>query len=207
MGIDVSGVFQARDREGWISLTRYYNGRRGLVRYWLGWVYGSGYQDLGVKPLVESPRGLPGDFEQLESSEDVGEISRSWLNVQEILDALPICSHRRCTVPLSIVRDLTTQKANMEQWKSATCLCEEMFRFEALAPRLIEVAPNWSVPSPSRDSVYVDYSFDFFDEDISDFEAETMGCTKFPQQRAGARRMPRREEHRKAVCGKTACTV
>ena len=29
----------------------------------------------------------------------------------------------------------------------------------------------------------------------------------FPQQWAGARRMPWREEHRKAVRGKTACTV
>jgi hypothetical protein len=33
------------------------------------------------------------------------------------------------------------------------------------------------------------------------------GYTKFQQQRVGSQRMPRREEHRKAVCGRTACTV
>jgi hypothetical protein len=33
------------------------------------------------------------------------------------------------------------------------------------------------------------------------------GCTKSLPGRAGTRRMPWREEHRKAVCGKTACTV
>jgi RNA-directed DNA polymerase len=33
------------------------------------------------------------------------------------------------------------------------------------------------------------------------------GCSKFRLSRAGARRMPRYEEHRKAVCGRTACTV
>jgi retron-type reverse transcriptase len=32
-------------------------------------------------------------------------------------------------------------------------------------------------------------------------------CTRCPRQRAGRRCMPRGEEHRKAVCGKTACTV
>ena len=37
--------------------------------------------------------------------------------------------------------------------------------------------------------------------------ARVMGCTRFLRQRAGNRRMPWREEHRKAVCGKTACTV
>ena len=33
------------------------------------------------------------------------------------------------------------------------------------------------------------------------------GYTKFQQSRAGARCMPWHEEHRKAVCGQTACTV
>ena len=33
------------------------------------------------------------------------------------------------------------------------------------------------------------------------------GCTKCRPQRAGRKRMPHGEEHRKAVCGKTACTV
>ena len=34
-----------------------------------------------------------------------------------------------------------------------------------------------------------------------------MGYTRFRERQAGKRRMPWREEHRKAVCGKTACTV
>ncbi|MDY7035386.1 MAG: hypothetical protein SV375_04375 [Thermodesulfobacteriota bacterium] len=34
-----------------------------------------------------------------------------------------------------------------------------------------------------------------------------MGSTKCRQQRVGRRRMPDGEEHRKAVCGKTARTV
>ena len=33
------------------------------------------------------------------------------------------------------------------------------------------------------------------------------GCTRCPRQQAGQGRMPYGEEHRKAVCGKTACTV
>jgi len=33
------------------------------------------------------------------------------------------------------------------------------------------------------------------------------GFTKCRQQRSGRGRMPCSEEHRKAVCGKTACTV
>ena len=34
-----------------------------------------------------------------------------------------------------------------------------------------------------------------------------MGSTRFPPQRPGALRTPWHEEHRKAVCGKPACTV
>ena len=34
-----------------------------------------------------------------------------------------------------------------------------------------------------------------------------MDSIKFQQQRAGNQRMPGCEEHRKAVCGKTACPV
>ena len=34
-----------------------------------------------------------------------------------------------------------------------------------------------------------------------------MGCIKCQQQLVGRKRMPHSEEHRKAVCGKTACTV
>jgi hypothetical protein len=33
------------------------------------------------------------------------------------------------------------------------------------------------------------------------------GCIKCQQQQGGRKRMPHGEEHRKAVCGKTACTV
>ena len=36
---------------------------------------------------------------------------------------------------------------------------------------------------------------------------ESMGFTKRRRQRAGQGRMPCGEEHRKAVCGKTACWV
>ena len=39
------------------------------------------------------------------------------------------------------------------------------------------------------------------------FLAELEKALKCQQQRAGRRRMPYGEEHRKAVCGKTACTV
>ena len=36
---------------------------------------------------------------------------------------------------------------------------------------------------------------------------KSVSCTKCRRQRVGRRRMPCGEEHRKAVCGKTACTV
>src|SRR4029079_5408011 len=35
----------------------------------------------------------------------------------------------------------------------------------------------------------------------------TIDCTRFPPVLAGPVRMPRGEGHRKAVCGRTACTV
>lgn len=181
MGIDVMGVFQARDGDGWVSLKTYYQGQRGLLRYWLGWSNGGWFSaDFGVKPLVAYPRGLPDDFEQsantyvirnLKTFAAIGSRSQSWLNVEEILNALPILGYRTCTVPLPLARNLTAQNASLEEWKSVAGVCEEISWLENHAPHLINVTPNW-VSSPSSGSVYVDCEFDFFEDEIREFTEE-----------------------------------
>lgn len=181
MGIDVMGVFQAKDEDGWVSLKTYYQGQRGLLRYWLGWGGGGLYSgDFGVKPLVTFPRGLPDDFERSANTyinrntktiDSIGTRNQTWLNVEEILNALPILGYRTCTVPLPIARNLTEQNASLEEWKSVAGVCEEISWLENRVPRLIGVTPNWA-SYPSSDSVYVDCEFDFFKDEIREFTEE-----------------------------------
>lgn len=185
MGIDVMGVFQARDGDGWVSLKTYYQGQRGLLRYWLGWDSGGWYEgDFGVKPLVTCPRGLPDDFEQsantyvirnLKTNAAIGTRNQTWLNVEEILDALPILGHHGCAVPLSIARALTAQNASLEQWVSVAGICKGIFCRDTdknIDPRLIKVTPNWEASTHSGDSVHVDCEFNFIEGEIRDFTKE-----------------------------------
>ena len=185
MGIDVSGVFQARDGDCWVSLKTYDQGLRGLLRYWLGWGGGGWhYHDFGVKPLVTCPRGLPDDFEQsantyvirnLKTIDAIGTRNQTWLNVEEILDALPIFGHRACAVPLSIAHALTAQNASLEQWISVAGICKGIFCWDTdkdIGPRLIKVTPNWATSAESGDSVNVDCLFDFFEDEIREFTEE-----------------------------------
>jgi hypothetical protein len=91
----------------------------------------------------------------------IGGLYRSWLDVDEILRALPVLGRRTFTVPLSIVRDLMAQNASPEQWES---VCKEMeWSGPPPAPRLIEVSPR---------DVNVDCVFDFTDHEIREFTDE-----------------------------------
>jgi hypothetical protein len=156
MGMDVIGVFQVRDKDEWTFLKKYYDGQRFILRHWLGLNAVGGFIDAyQIKPLVEieHTRGLPDDFEQsanavvpgyehmgLTTIDCIGGWNRSWLDVDEILRALPVLGRRTFTVPLSIVRDLMAQNASPEHWES---VCKEMEWSDIPpAPRLIEVTPR-----------------------------------------------------------------
>lgn len=179
MGIDISGVFQARDREGWTSLRTYDQGLRGLLRYWLGWGAGGWYAgDFGVKPLVGAPRGLPDDFEQsadtyvirnLRTRDAIGTNSQNWLGGEEILTALPVLGRRTVVVPQAIVRELTERNASPEQWKP---IVSEMDSLVDSSIRLVKVSPKWEASHPSGAGVHVDCLFDFSDREIQDFADE-----------------------------------
>ena len=68
----------------------------------------------------------------------------------------------------------------------------------------------WRLVKANRGSPGVD-GIDFDDIErgtgVETFLQELACCTRFLRKQAGAQRMPRYEEHRKAVCGRTACTV
>lgn len=167
MGIDVFGRFQATDGERWIFLEDYYDGRRGLLRWWLGWGTGPAYEKFGLESLVDEPLGLPTDY--FCSDLDDNDFP-SWLNADEILGALPLIGRYTYFIPQELVRVACEQKANPKQWKAMTGISDELDFLERYGgvPRLISVEPKWEVVATLDDFVPVDGVYDFSDE-ISEF--------------------------------------
>lgn len=163
MGIDVSGSFQAKDGNRWIPLQQYYCGRRGLLRWWLGWGRGGLYEKFGGQPLVDEPRGLPID---LRKSDYVETDRLSWVLADEVLGALPLLG--RCTylVPLELAHSAWEQRATPKQWKQTTGISDELDFLEPYGgpPRIVSVAPIWSTESNLKNSVSVECVYDFSDE-------------------------------------------
>lgn len=212
MGIDISGVFQARTGEGWQSIKTYHQGQRGFLRWWLG--YGGGHvlrHDLAVEELVKHPRGLPNDFYQsadsyvkgegiLRTVDAIGTKFQSWLDADEILDALPILGYRTSTVPRQIAIELTASSASPEQWISIGGVCKDICTgnirwllgsgaprlvtaapdeivqrstptFDE-APRLIKLAPNWPPSARTADAISVDCVFVIESDEVREFSGE-----------------------------------
>ena len=172
MGIDVVGVFERRDGNRWTYVQSYYDGQRGLLRYWLGW--GSGwYSTYGVKPIVSSPRGLPTDFRYWDDIywiDDtkldpkrvvaVGTQLQSWVGGEEILAALPLLGVRSH----SVRSDHTpSPSAALAEWEHVPGISEgHIGRPEA--PRLVAVSSERHAEThPRTDALLVNCSWDFSD--------------------------------------------
>jgi hypothetical protein len=181
VGIDVLGVIQVRQGDRWKSLATYYQGQRGLIRYWLGWGGGGWHSyHFGVKPLVSQPRGLPPDFwpsseeyvvRNLMTKHAIGTQDQSWVDAREVLDALPLLGHRTCLVPIETARALSQQNASPAAWISSAGVCEGVFCFDVdgKGPRLLSVTPEWQAIDSETGCVYVECAFEFFEGEVEEF--------------------------------------
>ncbi len=182
MGIDVSGVLQGREDGGWKSIRTYYQGRRGLLRYWLGWGSGGWYSaDLGIRPLFEQVRGLPPDFAEsadtdvipgrLKTADAVGTQTPSWVSAAEVLGALPVHGRRTVFVPASLAQDLLARPVDLQAWAKRASLPHGAEHIGGLCPRLIEATPMVS-KLPTHNDVAVACVFEIGDSDIDEFADE-----------------------------------
>lgn len=112
MGLDVFGVFQKRENERWVSIQKYYYGQRDELRIWLGAPLG-GHRDL---PSIASPRGLPADFD---AGEWVGDHFKSWLLVDEILNALPALAISTEKICVKAYFDACEREPILIEWEAS----------------------------------------------------------------------------------------
>jgi hypothetical protein len=173
MGIDVSGNFQAKEGGDWVFLKQYYDGQRGLLRWWLGWGPGGLYERYGGKPLVDELRGLPTDLLQKGCRESE---YQSWLFASEILGALPLLGQYSYSVPRELARKASEQGATPGQWKMLTGIGDELdfLKQYGPVPALLSVTPNWEALSPCNNTVQVECVYDFSAE-IGEFTTLVAG--------------------------------
>jgi hypothetical protein len=120
MGLDVFGVFQKREKERWVSFQKYYYGRRDGLRTWFGAPLGCRYE---IKPIAP-PRGLPEDFD---AAECVGDHFKSWLLVDEVLNALPALATSTEKISIKAYFEACNTEPVLSKWET---LIEEAFAKE-----------------------------------------------------------------------------
>lgn len=88
MGIDISGVFQARSGDRWIHVGEYSDSMRGTLRSWL-----APWKSAEMEPIAPW-RGLPADLQELQRQQPTDQFANeeccSWVSADEILEALPL---------------------------------------------------------------------------------------------------------------------
>jgi hypothetical protein len=159
MGIDVRGVLEFHNGKHWNMHEAYYDGTRGLIRYWLGW--GRGYYEtgLGISRLVTSIRGLPNDFDP--ENPLIGSIDKSWLAAEEILGALPLIGHEKCDVVIELAYTLWKEKAGLQEWNDSTGIGNFFTHRGVETPQLETVNPLWETYARDTNSIQVECTFDF----------------------------------------------
>jgi hypothetical protein len=162
MGIDVLGSFQAKVEGKWVFQKEYYNGQRGMLRWWLGWGSGEFYEKFRVEPLVDELRGLPLDLKNENAREAT---YQSWVSAEEVLSALPLLGWHSYSVPHELVRKTLEQAATPAQWKTLTGITDELDFLENYGgpPRLLSVTPDGDALSHEGNCVEVKVTFDFSD--------------------------------------------
>ncbi|MDR0776743.1 MAG: hypothetical protein LBE81_08915 [Azonexus sp.] len=121
MGIDVFGVFQQRKEGRWSYLSRYYDGRRGTLRAWLGVDSYRGARRTEI-PLILPLRGLPTDLDLNEPvgtkstiENVIGEWGHSWLMGTEIINSTLPVVNLKIWIPLDTY-NTWDKSSNPEIW-------------------------------------------------------------------------------------------
>jgi hypothetical protein len=188
MGTDVFGVFEKRENGRWEYITDFYDGQRGHLRAWLGWSDGRLWSepqsgdDFRTFPIAPS-RGLPNDFDYSEGIyrvdatryTTVGRLDCSWLQADEILNALPILGIRSLTVPIGVYEKAWEHESDIARWQEITGLCQETW-----LPKLVGVSSCPEGFLHGTRGIPVKCLYDFSeDEDLSYFTDEVRQLRDF----------------------------
>ncbi|UXI70268.1 hypothetical protein [Tahibacter amnicola] len=159
MGIDVFGAFQRNSDDGWQFVQKFYDGRRGHLRAWLGVASGYAGTIRPVRPL----RRLPAEFDHYPFIYHtdgsvlafLGEWGHSCLHGDEILDALPVLSIVSASIPLHLYEKAWPHENDPARWQTLTGLWRD-----ADLPPPIAVCSRTDKPLHHTHSVEVEGLFD-----------------------------------------------
>lgn len=181
MGLDVFGVFERRDALQWVAFERYYDGRRGFLRAWLGCAWHKHVSLIEVQP-IKPARGLPADFirsaalpgggSSAVACDFVGDRDQSWVTAEELLNALPALATRTLMMPMDLYRQSWAWLENdPERWRDLTGLSREPY-----LPKLTAISARPEMMSDLEVPVDCIYDFSeevsYFTEQVSEYQLE-----------------------------------